>query len=116
MANLLPKLLPLACALMLWGCSKPPKHQAKPAPANIDLTGYDTSCKTAADCVLVDPNRCAICSCTSSPISAHEEARFNAAVGELRCPPPDPNPDVACGGCPGFRPACVDGACKAEQY
>lgn len=89
------------------------ERQAPPAP--IDLSGYDRSCKSDADCVLVHSQPCAKCGCASEPIAASEQLRFAQEIASFRCPPYDPWPDVQCGSCMESTAYCDAGRCQARQ-
>jgi hypothetical protein len=84
----------------------------EPPPEGIDLSGYDRSCTTDADCVVVHNQPCAKCGCGSDPINAKEVERFREAIAAVKCPPYDLWPDIVCGDCMSPTPVCDGGQCK----
>jgi hypothetical protein len=88
---------------------------SKPSVPFLDMSTFDTSCKKASDCVLVQPSHCSRCGCINTPIAKKELKRFQLASGAIVCPPMEPLPPSAgCGGCPGYEASCKKGKCVAE--
>ncbi len=109
---------PLALALAL-ACSpsEPDNHQRDAnAPARVDLTDYELACEVDDDCALVKPDVCSHCGCASEPISQHELARFQHERDAVVCPEHNPDKEIVCGSCPGFRARCQQRRCAAEMY
>jgi hypothetical protein len=88
--------------------------ERKPPPEPLDLAGYDRSCSTDEDCVVVHNQPCAKCGCGNTPISAKEHARFREALAAVECPPYDPWPNIDCGDCRPETPMCEAGQCTVR--
>ena len=75
----------------------------------VDFTGYDLSCKTAADCAQVKSLPCDPCDCSRVPIAKRELPRYEAAAKAITCQPVG----YACGNC-NLRddPQCTNGTCE----
>jgi hypothetical protein len=87
--------------------------EREPPPAPIDVSGYDRTCASDADCVVVHVQPCAKCGCGQHPIAASEHEKFRAAIDAVKCPPHDPWPDIDCGDCRAATPRCEQGQCTA---
>jgi hypothetical protein len=121
--------MPRACSLLfvvILGCGLGCSGQSSPdtpqqadereqPPAPIDVSGYDRSCKSDADCMLVHTQPCAKCGCASDPIAVRERERFSQAIAAVRCPSHDPWPDIDCGACMEPDVHCDAGQCKTKQ-
>ena len=93
-------------------CVAETKPIAHAAPDAVDPAGYDTSCKTVDDCIVVNAHPCDKCGCAQTPIAAKDAARFNAAAAAIRCgPQADPR---VCGECMPARVDCVNGRCVTK--
>jgi hypothetical protein len=90
------------------------QEKREPPPAPIDVSDYDRTCKTDADCIVVHTQPCAKCGCGDDPIAASEKQRFDEAIAAVKCPPYDPWPDIQCGDCRDALPWCDAGQCKAK--
>jgi hypothetical protein len=89
--------------------------EREPPPAPIDVSGYDRTCTSDADCIVVHTQPCAKCGCGQHPIAASERERFQAAIGAVKCPPYDPWPDIDCGDCMSPTPVCAEGQCSTGR-
>ncbi len=73
---------------------------------NVDVATYDTSCVTAADCILIFTGELCVpssCPCQQDYVNIGEQARYDQAYNQL--------PPSACS-CPtAAGPQCVGGAC-----
>jgi hypothetical protein len=97
------------------GRCKVKKVKREPPPAAIDISGYDRSCKSDADCILVQTQPCAKCGCASDPLAASERERFNEAMAKVTCPPYDPWPNIDCGSCMQPTVVCEAGQCTTKR-
>lgn len=111
-------------ALTTAGCTRKPAEDPRkaaptvaqsPGPRAVDLSELDTACARNDECVLVDPARCAKCSCVDHAIATTAMKAFEAAVEGLDCSGPDPDPDIDCGGCMTYEAYCARGSCAARE-
>jgi len=99
---------------------KPPTGSNQP-PATpsfvVDLTGYDLTCTTDADCQIVKDYPCETrCSCAQKPISTKAMDRYKAAVAAIDCTKaPKDDETIVCGECMSPLPACVAGTCSTKN-
>jgi hypothetical protein len=112
-----PQCLGNVCTICTGAPSDPPACQTKTVQAdsgicvNVDLSTYDTSCQTSADCTdITSGTLCTgYCACGGSAINSSGLARYENAVAPLgnqtECP------------CPASPPiACVGGTCTVCGY
>ena len=109
----------LMCSGGVWAEMEaaPPPPVAPRAPQAVDLSAYDQTCRSNADCELVRAAPCGRCGCTRDPIAVRERERFTAARDAIACAPIDPStPEgtLNCGGCPGYEAWCEHGSCAAR--
>jgi hypothetical protein len=95
------------------GSSTSAPAPAEPArPFTVDMSAFDRSCKTKADCSIVKADPCDKCSCGAAPIARSQSMKFETALGAIDCKKA-PKDDRRCGECRGNLPDCVDGKCIA---
>jgi hypothetical protein len=90
------------------------KVEREQPPAPIDVSGYDRSCKTDANCIVVHTQPCAKCGCGNDPMAVRELKRFQEAMAAVKCPPYDLWPDIDCGDCRDAIAWCDAGECKGK--
>lgn len=115
----------IAAALALFACKSGGTDKTKPVdnpPATtqsfiVDLTGYDLSCATDADCEIVKDYPCETrCSCPQKPISKKSMARYQAAVAAIDCTKaPKDDQSIVCGECMSPLPSCNAGTCTTKN-
>jgi hypothetical protein len=95
----------------------PPKAPEPPAFVGVDMSSIPTDCKRDADCTNVSTNKCGPCGCANTPIARRGEEAFRTALAAVDCStyPKHTNPQIACGGCPGYEAHCEDGRCAVRQ-
>jgi hypothetical protein len=94
----------------------PPVDTTKPASFVVDLTGYDLTCATDADCEMVETTPCDTkCSCPQYSISTKADDRYKAAVAAIDCTKAPTHDDIVCGECMSPLPACVDAKCSTKN-
>ena len=84
---------------------------AQLGPQSVDMAGYERSCRTDAQCVVVMPDRCTPCACSPTAIARTQLERFNHAAARLRCRPQRPGTVASCAPCVVGSAACIEGAC-----
>ena len=87
-----------------------PAVSSKSAPGDttISLQGYDRSCTTADDCVVVQSGDICGCNCGNDAISRADLDKYNAELKEKEANCADPV--LACP-CDPLMPTCDQGAC-----
>ncbi|MGH7294291.1 MAG: hypothetical protein ACRELB_05135 [Polyangiaceae bacterium] len=102
----------VGAASTLSSTPSPPTSQSSPNGGRIvDVGGYDRSCASKSDCVVVKAAPCDKCACASTPIAKKEGVRFRAAASAIDCT--GMNDTRRCGECRGAVADCVAGRCVA---
>jgi hypothetical protein len=95
-----------------------PRPTKKPTPVAVVPVGpivnpgdFDRTCTVATDCVVVKRAGCDPCACATEAIASKEMAKFDEALGKLKCPEPDLG--VVCSPCQLYAAGCEKGGCVA---
>jgi hypothetical protein len=90
---------------------KPPPVVVAPVGPIVNPGNFDRTCAAATDCVVVKRAGCDPCACATEAIASKEMAKFDEALGQLKCPEPDLS--VVCSPCQLYAAACDKGGCVA---
>ncbi len=114
----------VACLVLLVACGSSSDSGDKPRPAKssaavavvpvgpiVNPGDFDRSCTAATDCVVVKRAGCDPCACATEAIASKAMAKFDEALGTLKCPEPDLS--VRCSPCQLYAAACEKGGCVA---